>query len=139
MRHSTGIEEESAEEEAEEEENNDTEEVENNDTEEENNDTEEVENNDTEEVENNDTEEEHEYNTGDEYELRVTGTNIASELTTPPQRRILRIPRDTYTEDHHNQCLYLERIEIVQIQLRIRYQVLLKCQQCLIIQHQLFL
>jgi len=35
----------------------------------------------------------HEYNTGDEYEIRVTGTNIASELTTPPQRRILRIPR----------------------------------------------
>ena len=35
----------------------------------------------------------HEYDTGDEYELRVTGTNIASELTTPPQRRILRIPR----------------------------------------------
>jgi len=35
----------------------------------------------------------HEYDTGDEYELRVTGTNIASQLTTPPQRRILRIPR----------------------------------------------
>ena len=35
----------------------------------------------------------HEYNTGDEYEIRVTGTNIASELATPPQRRILRIPR----------------------------------------------
>ena len=35
----------------------------------------------------------HEYDTGDEYELRVTGTNIASELATPPQRRILRIPR----------------------------------------------
>ena len=35
----------------------------------------------------------HDYDTGDEYELRVTGTNIASQLTTPPQRRILRIPR----------------------------------------------
>ena len=32
------------------------------------------------------------YNTGDEYELSIIGTNIASNLTTPPRRRILRIP-----------------------------------------------
>jgi len=59
-------------------------------TEEDNNNTEEeVEEEDVAEV----TTEAHEYDTGDEYELRVTGTNIASQLTTPPQRRILRIPR----------------------------------------------
>ena len=86
MRHSIGIEEESAEEEAEEEENNDTEE--DNNTEEESDEEEE----DVAEVTTEETEA-HEYDTGDEYELTVTGTNIASELTTPPQRRILRIPR----------------------------------------------
>tara|TARA_Y100000817_G_C16825204_1_gene530863 strand:- start:112 stop:1458 length:1347 start_codon:yes stop_codon:yes gene_type:complete len=58
-------------------------------TEEDNNTEEDVEEEDVAEV----TTEAHEYDTGDEYELRVTGTNIASELTTPPQRRILRIPR----------------------------------------------
>ena len=85
MRHSIGIEEESAEEEAVEE-NNDIEE--DNNTEEESDEEEE----DVAEVTTEETEA-HEYDTGDEYELTVTGTNIASELTTPPQRRILRIPR----------------------------------------------
>jgi len=62
-------------------------------TEEDNNNTEEeVEEEDVAEVTTEETEA-HEYDTGDEYELRVTGTNIASQLTTPPQRRILRIPR----------------------------------------------
>ena len=83
MRHSIGIEEESAEEEAEEEVQDLPEEavVEEGETEE-----------DVTEVTTEETDA-HEYDTGDEYELRVTGTNIASELTTPPQRRILRIPR----------------------------------------------
>ena len=80
MRHSIGIEEESAEEEA----------VVEAETEEDNNTEEEEE--DIAEVTTEETEA-HEYDTGDEYEIRVTGTNIASELTTPPQRRILRIPR----------------------------------------------
>ena len=76
-----GIEEESGEEEAvveaETEEDNNTEEEE-----------EDVAEDTTEEAE----EAEHDYNTGDEYELSVIGTNIASNLTTPPRRRILRIP-----------------------------------------------
>jgi len=75
-----GMEEESGEEavvEAETEEDNNTEEEE-----------EDVAEDTTEEAE----EAEHDYNTGDEYELSVIGTNIASNLTTPPRRRILRIP-----------------------------------------------
>ena len=86
LRHSMGTEEESAEEE---------EAVVEAETEEDNNNTEEEEEEEEEDVAEVTTEETeaHEYDTGDEYELRVTGTNIASELPTPPQRRILRIPR----------------------------------------------
>jgi len=73
----------------------------------------EEENNNAEEEEEDETEgtieetEEHQYNTGDEYELTVTGTNIASALTTPPPRRIMRIPRAPIRSELPSQSMFI--------------------------------